>query len=112
MTHSDIINDEEVFSWIQEKLRAWGKISRTTRLGEDLGMDGDDAYEFLLEFSEKHQVCMDEFVFDKHFGPEAAANPLTLIRWLFSMEKQFLPVTVDHLCRCAVARRWLPVETL
>jgi Protein of unknown function (DUF1493) len=77
-----------------------------TRLEEDLGMTGDDAYDCLREFAERFGVDMSGLEFHRHFGPEGC-NPLWLFytpAWLVNHGEY--PVTVDHLVRVAQARRW------
>ncbi len=50
-------------------------LCRTTRLGEDLGMDGDDAVDFFEDFAETFRVDLADMRWDRHFGPEGC-NPL------------------------------------
>jgi hypothetical protein len=50
------------------------RISLPSRLGQDLGLDGDDAVEFFKQFGERFSVDLralwDEW--DQHFGPEGS----------------------------------------
>lgn len=50
-----------------------------TSLFHDLGMDGDDAHDFMQEFASRFQVDLAHFVFSDYFGAEAATNPLALL---------------------------------
>jgi len=55
------------------------KISDETRIEDDLGITGDDAYEFMEEFQKKFDVDLTTFKFDMHFGPEASFDPIVVI---------------------------------
>ena len=85
------------------------KISLSTELGKDLGIDGDDAVELLENFSEKFQVDLSTFEFDKYFGMESGLNPVMwLISMLFGSSVYDLePLTIQDLVDSAKAKRWL-----
>ncbi len=94
------------------------KLGPETRLREDLGMEGDDAVEFLEEFSKRFDVDLGKFEFHKHFGPEVAYNPLiVLIDFIFKRPPRYpdlgkYPVTVKHLILVAENKKWfLPERT-
>lgn len=53
-----------------------------TSLFHDLGMDGDDALEFMQEFARRFHVDLAQFVHSDYFGAEAPGNPLALITGL------------------------------
>lgn len=59
------------------------KISMSTELGKDLGVDGDDAVELLEKFSNKFQVDLSAFQFDQYFGGEASFDPLEWFAAIF-----------------------------
>jgi hypothetical protein len=77
-------------------------IKDSTLLRADMGLDGDDAYEFMRLFSEHFAVDMSKFEFDKHFGGEASYFPL-LSNWISSNKKD---IDVGALVRIAHERRW------
>lgn len=54
---------------------ASNKISVRTRLGEDLGIDGDDATELLSDIASRFGVDFSRLRFDRHFGPEGSSFP-------------------------------------
>jgi len=85
------------------------EINAKTRLGEDLGIDGQDAYDFIEQFSETFNVDMQNFCFDVHFGPEASFDPFSYLYFLlFNRKKiQMIPVTIEHLVKCAKSGKWL-----
>lgn len=45
-------------------------LNRSTRLYQDLKIDGDDAFELLKDFSSKYNVDMSDFKFNEYFSPE------------------------------------------
>lgn len=53
---------------------------RTTCLEKDLGMSGDDAYEFLVEFGKTFDVDISTFEMGKYFYPEGDAILPGIIR--------------------------------
>ena len=55
------------------------RISAETSINDDLGIDGDDGEEFLQAFCDRFAVDLSMFPHEKYFGPEAAANPISLI---------------------------------
>jgi acyl carrier protein len=79
-----------------------------TRLREDLGVDGDDAIEFLEDFAETFGVDMTDFRFSKHFGPEAGFNPFyyAYISLLKKRKVDTSPITISDLTTMAAAKRW------
>ena len=78
-------------------------ISGELRLFHDLGIDGDDAEELLIEVRDKHNVNFDEFNFSEYFGSEAGAGWRHVIhRWCGRFGKvvyDFKPLTVEALGR-------------
>ena len=75
------------------------------RLGEDLGMDGDDAVEFFADYAREFHVDLAAMRWKRHFGPEAGWTPLVLLwpPWWRSL----LPVSVADLLASARAGRWI-----
>lgn len=55
-------------------------MNRETCLEKDLGMSGDDAYEFLLDFSKEFKVIISEFEIKKYFYPEGDSILPDIIR--------------------------------
>ena len=74
-----------------------------------LGIDGDEAAEFMEVFRDTFSVDMSEFEFDKHFGPEAAFNPIVYIFWLlFDRDKlKSIPITLRDLTEAAEKKKWV-----
>jgi hypothetical protein len=87
----------------------FGKLTNETRLLHDLGMDGDDAREFMQVFSKNFQVDLSEFEFCQYFGEEAGAEPITLIYYLLfkSARPKFVPITISDLTNSAERKKWI-----
>ncbi len=84
------------------------KLTLQTQLGNDLGIDGDDAIEFMEAFSENFEVDLTEFEYSKYFGPEGF-NPFAyLYYYLFKRDKlKLIPITLHDLVEAAEANRWI-----
>jgi hypothetical protein len=84
-----------------------GKLSEQTDLHK-LGMDGDDAREFLKAFSVRFSVDMSEFEFNRYFGSEGF-NPISYIYFLlFARDKlRKMPITLGHLAEAAQNKKWV-----
>lgn len=103
-----VSTEREIMVWLteQEGLSP-EKVHLGTRLGEDLGMDGDDAVEFFERFSRRYAVEMSPIRWDEHFGPEASFNPFSLLMPSFWRSRgKLLPITVKDLVVFAAKGRW------
>ncbi len=107
--------NEEIFEKVRELVaehRAMdkNKLSEQTELLK-LGMDGDDALEFMEEFRNRFSVDMSEFEFRKHFSPEGF-NPIVYIYWLlFARDKlKSIPITLRDLTEAAEKKKWVKRE--
>ena len=81
------------------------ELTRADRLSEDLGMDGDDAAEFLQEYSKKFNVDLSAMNFEEYFAGEGI-NPVYVLTYLFG-KKKYKSVTLGDLERFAAAGKWL-----
>lgn len=72
------------------------KFSGNLSVNFDLGLDGDDADEFLKAYSKKFQVDLSNFNFTKYFQPEGISFFQGLYSWLFLKNKQ-IPLTISDL---------------
>lgn len=90
-----------------------------SRLFTDLGMDGDDASEFLQAFSQRFDIDWTGFHWLRYFGDEGidvfapvfsvVAQSLSANfrqRWKAAREAE-REITVAHLARVAEAKRWI-----
>lgn len=96
--------------------------SKTTRIAEDLGIDGQDGIELLELIAKEFSLNMNGFDWVKYFAPEGC-NPLILLLWplrtiiprkcleffQFDLFCEKTPLTLQHLCTCIDERRWLDV---
>jgi hypothetical protein len=82
------------------------RIQGPTRLGEDLGVDGDDAAEFMRDFAARFSVDLAGFEFGRHFGPEAAWNPVAAV-YHFIAGNQLQPIRVERLVEAAERGTWI-----
>jgi len=79
-----------------------------TSLLHDLGMDGDDAHDFMQEFARRFHVDLAQFVFKDYFAAEAASNPLALVRGLLDAisgadrSSSFRRLEIRHLVQAAM----------
>ena len=88
------------------------QLSAETSINEDLGMDGDDALEFMQAFSQRFAVDLETFPYDNYFGVEAAATPISLIamliRWLTTGKSTTLsPLTLRQLAEAVQNGSWV-----
>jgi len=95
-------------------------INPDSRIRHDLGTDGQDAYDLMVELEDKFDVDMTNFVFKRHFGPEAPWNPFVWIYWtIFDREKlnengtavKAIPITVMDLYEAAKTGKFPDLST-
>lgn len=82
-------------------------LSPETRLLHDLGLDADDAEEFLQAFADEFSVDMSGFPFERYFGTEVDAG----IRWctrklLGDRGVWKAPLSLQQLMAAARAGKW------
>jgi hypothetical protein len=82
------------------------ELTAETALERDLGITGDNALEFMLEFSELYHVNLDRFDFKAYFEPEEDRVLLDMLRALFGRKhpKQ-KELTIGHLLAAIEAGR-------
>lgn len=84
----------------------------STLLG-DLGLDGDDSYEFFVDFKREFSVDLSALDLDRHFGPEGLP-PWFLFSWMILAVRKgtpeqragLEPITVAELVAAAATGRW------
>lgn len=70
------------------------------RLFHDLGIDGEDALEFIEQYSKEFNVKTDNFNFIEYFGEEGSLSPVTFILRLITtgrIQDKKLPLTIRDL---------------
>ena len=101
--------EQEVTEFVAEQLSVnRGLLNPATRLGHDLGLDGDDGAEFMQAFAQHFGVDLSQFRCDHHFGPESAFNPLAYL-WLLLFDRKQLrlvPITIADLVEATQRGRW------
>lgn len=108
--------DEEIFASVKaftlEQARvSEKKLHADARLEENLGIDGDDADEFMEAFAEKFDVDMTNFKVYDYFDPE---GPFVifyeLYLWLFKGQKpkKLKQITLRDLVKAVEAKKWIP----
>jgi acyl carrier protein len=94
------------------------RLTLTSTLYGDLGVDGADGWELIHEFGEKFHVDLSEFHFDHHFGPEGLPfyAPFMWLWWLISwpLRKKQSPedaaglkaIRISDLILAAESKKW------
>ena len=100
---------EPLVTFLRKELRLPSSpLSATTRLLQDLGVDGDDGVELIQRFGQRFDVDLSEFQPSRHFGPEAGGNPLIWVWWVLSRRwPKFVPITLADLEISLRQRRWV-----
>lgn len=107
----EILN--QLINLIEKKMGKYKhQITRETYLEKDLGISGDDAIEFLLDYGKKFNVNMSGFDFKKYFTPEGDSLLPTIIKTISGKkESKIKELTVGDLERGIIAGR-LNEETI
>ena len=117
MPQSNSTIDSEVCAFVAEARGCEPKeILPATTLFGDLGLDGDDAEEFMTEFSNRFGVDMTGFRFTDHFGSEGMF-PWQLPQFIWNTVRAIRgvnphsiagvrPIRVEDLIQTAKAGRW------
>jgi Protein of unknown function (DUF1493) len=82
------------------------RITPTTRLGEDLGIDGDDWDEVLLAIVARWQTDFTGFDFYDYFGEEPSFHSLIVVIKDLWTGKRLKPLTVSHLAAVIDRGSW------
>ena len=114
---------DDVLAEIIESAKAFTRaktVTADTRLCADLGMDGDDADEFLAAFSARFDVDMSAMVWQRFFEGEpsmsdmltpalvlgaSALNPSFAVRWQAARQAE-REITLQHLAEVARIKVW------
>ena len=74
------ITERVIVDFVAQEIGAPARcIHPQTTVNHELGLDGQDAAEFMEEFGERYSVDLGQFPFDRYFGPEAAGCLLVLL---------------------------------
>ena len=89
------------------------RVRLDTTLFGDLGIDGDDAWDFIEAFHEEFQTDMRGFNYSTHFGPEGCFPPVAIFYWIRGLAvgrhkaAGLVPVTVRDLVEAAARGKWV-----
>jgi acyl carrier protein len=79
-------------------------IAENTRIGEDLGIDGDDAVEFFEKVEEEFKVDFKDLNIGKYFNGEGF-NPILFIVNFFSKRKP--SITIKDIANSIEMGKWI-----
>jgi len=102
----------ELIEFISAELHvAPDQLLPSTRLCEDLGVDGADGADLIESFGRAFGVDLSRFEPALHFGPEAGFNPLL---WLWSLvsstRTRRSAITLADLQSAVESRRWFEAK--
>jgi hypothetical protein len=85
-----------------------GRLQPSTRIGQDMGVDGDDGAELIQAFGERFGVDLSHFRFDRHFGPEGGASSMGCLWYLLLPRSRphLVPITISDLVEAARTGQW------
>jgi acyl carrier protein len=88
------------------------EITENTELENDLGVSGDDAYEFIVAFGKEFNVNISNFMAAEYFSPEGDPILPAFIRMLTGKKSpQRKILTIKHLAK-AVEIGWLDEDVI
>lgn len=97
------VSFEEFCRFVAEQTGFRREIARTTDIGHDLGVAGIDGENFADALFRTYGLKLDDDEVARHFGPEQAATPWSLLMWFMGRYERLPPLTVgevyDRICR-------------
>lgn len=81
-------------------------LKKSTRIYEDLSVDGDDAFELLKSFEQEFNVDMTDFEYNNYFASEGIDIIGVFIN-LFKKKKKLYPLTLGDLELAAIEGKWI-----
>lgn len=80
-------------------------LTGATQLQHDLGIDGSDAEEIMIEYFSSFDIDSTQFVFTDYFGEETF-NPIAALKNIFKgiRRKQ---ISINHLVKCVYSKTWV-----
>jgi hypothetical protein len=104
------LNFDEIQSFVSEFcLIKKEKLTPESTLYRDLGLYGDEAFDFMLDFFNKYEINRTGFCFTKYFLPEGSVREL-FHRLFNRKESKYLTITLQHLLEVAKAKKWFEVS--
>ncbi|WP_409998028.1 MULTISPECIES: DUF1493 family protein [unclassified Bradyrhizobium] len=102
LAEGDVYN--RILSFVVRETNTRRSLTEQTDIARDLGVDGDDAVEFLQRFQSEFGVDMSGFRFDQYFGGEGFSL-IGFLRGLSSAARK-KPLTIKMLCDVVARGRW------
>jgi len=102
-----VVTEVEVWEWLTEWFRGQAiskPVTRATDIGQDLGIQGDDAWELFDAFFRRFDLAPGSFDYGKHFDHEGDFVVMSILRLL--RPKRFYPVTVGDMVDAALRGRF------
>ncbi|WP_284419996.1 MULTISPECIES: DUF1493 family protein [unclassified Bradyrhizobium] len=96
---------QRVLHFVAAQTGARVELSEQTDIARGLGLDGDDAHEFMRAFARAFDVDMSGFAFARHFGPEGLSL-IGLVRTVLRVRRPRQPLTIATLVDAARQKRW------
>jgi hypothetical protein len=109
----------EVMAFVAEETHyRLERINTTTRIADDIGCDGDDAYELFEAFARRFDVDLSGIQWNSHFASEgipALGCLFTLLHMIgihihsssIEPKKSYYPVTISDMVEAAKAKKWV-----
>jgi len=97
--------NNNLLEFIKQHTKTQKLLKPTTKINHDLGLDGDDALEFMQAYADTYNVDLTNFVFHNYFGEEKSINPVALIRHLLK-GSELKPLTIEMLMDASISRVW------
>ena len=85
------------------------EVSPSSRVYQDLGVAGDDAWEMLRHLGDRFSVSLTDFDFSRYFPAETEAMGEHWAK-MFRLVKPRPPLTVEHLIAVAERKCWFEPE--
>ena len=94
-----------ILDFVSSETRTRKHLSGKTDIARDVGVDGDEAEEFMLKFQSEFDVDLSNFRFDRYFGGEGFML-IPFIKSLLGKGEVREPLTISLLFDAAKHRRW------
>jgi acyl carrier protein len=103
--------EHRLVALIAEQTRFRKPIGTATTVNHDIGVDGQDAIDLLLAVQDEFKLAdVDDFEFDRFFGPEAGFNPIVwLAEKLGGRSRPLEPLPVSAIAEY-IAKKLAPAE--
>ena len=112
------ITFEEIknFTIVQLSISKKEIITEATCLAHDLGVAGDDGYEYMIEFSKQFKMSLEDFDSIEYFGNEDGGSIISMFAYLHARFIKKIPakdlvdlpeLSLGHLLTCASLGKWI-----